>query len=143
MNQAKPVLLVEDTLADEKLALLTFRKLGIPYQVDVVRDGEEAVEYLFGQERKSGNKPYPLLIIMDLRLPKIDGLEILSLIRKTPETQMIPVIVFTTSSDANDIRSSYMYGANSFISKPMDLEEFDNLMEMTMTYWLEYNQYPL
>ncbi|MEZ4775669.1 MAG: response regulator [Bacteroidia bacterium] len=143
MNQAKPVLLVEDNLADEKLALLAFRKLGIPYQIDVARDGEEALEYLFGPERKSGNKPYPILIIMDLRLPKVDGLEVLERIRKNPDTQMIPVIVFTTSSDAGDIRNSYLYGANSFISKPVDLEEFDELMEMTMTYWLEYNQYPL
>lgn len=143
MNQAKPVLLVEDNLADEKLALLAFRNLGIPYQIDVARDGEEAIEYLFGKERKSGNKPYPILIIMDLRLPKIDGLEVLVRIRKDPETQMIPVIVFTTSSDAGDIRNSYLYGANSFISKPVDFEEFNNLMEMTMTYWLEYNQYPL
>ncbi|MDX2245666.1 MAG: response regulator [Bacteroidia bacterium] len=143
MNQAKPVLLVEDNPADEKLALLAFRKLGIPYQIEVARDGEEALDYLFGNERKSGSKPYPIIIIMDLRLPKVDGLEILAKIRENPETQMIPVIVFTTSSDAGDIRNSYLSGANSFISKPVDLDEFDELIEMTMTYWLEYNQYPL
>lgn len=144
MNEIKPVLLVEDNPGDEKLALLAIKNMNIGRPVDVARDGVEALDYLFGEERKKNpQKPYPILVLMDMKLPKVDGLEVLSRMKKNEATKMIPVIMFTTSKDERDIRNSYMEGANSYIPKPLEYDDFNHVLEMAITYWLEYNQYPI
>ncbi|QXE89906.1 response regulator [Geomonas subterranea] len=139
----KMILLVEDNPDDEALTLRAIRK-HMPYGIVVARDGAEALEHLFGTGRRAGGEqaPAPLLVLLDLKLPKVNGLEVLRRMREEAKTRSIPVIVFTSSTEEQDILDSYRLGANSYIRKPVDYGQFCENMKQVMNYWLVVNQLP-
>ena len=139
----KHILLVEDNPDDEALTLRALKKQ-MPHAVVVARDGAEALDYLFatGSHAGTGKLPSPLLILLDLKLPKVNGLEVLRRLRGDGRTGSIPVIVFTSSTEEQDILDSYRLGANSYIRKPVDYGQFCQDMGLVMNYWLCVNQLP-
>ncbi|ACH37180.1 response regulator, putative [Citrifermentans bemidjiense Bem] len=139
----KTILLVEDNPDDEALTLRAVRK-HMPYGIVVARDGAEALDYLFGTGNHSERDSLanPLLVLLDLKLPKVNGLEVLRRMRENCKTRSIPVIVFTSSTEEQDILDSYRLGANSYIRKPVDYGQFCDNMKQVMTYWLSVNQLP-
>jgi two-component system, response regulator len=139
----KTILLVEDNPDDEALTLRAMRKQ-VPHPVTVARDGAEALEYLFGTGRHSGrdHSIRPLLVLLDLKLPKVNGLEVLRRIREDARTKSLPVVVFTSSTEEQDILDSYRLGANSYIRKPVDYAQFCDHLKQVMNYWLCVNQLP-
>lgn len=139
----KTILLVEDNPDDEALTLRAVRK-HMPYGIVVARDGAEALDYLFGTGGHSERDSLanPLLVLLDLKLPKVNGLEVLRRMRENVKTRSIPVIVFTSSTEEQDILDSYRLGANSYIRKPVDYGQFCDNMKQVMTYWLSVNQLP-
>ncbi|GFO62418.1 response regulator [Geomonas paludis] len=138
----KMILLVEDNPDDEALTLRAIRK-HMPYGIVVARDGAEALDHLFGTGRNGGEStPTPLLVLLDLKLPKVNGLEVLRRMREEAKTRSIPVIVFTSSTEEQDILDSYRLGANSYIRKPVDYSQFCENMKQVMNYWLSVNQLP-
>ena len=138
----KMILLVEDNPDDEALTLRAIRK-HMPYGIVVARDGAEALDHLFGTGRSGGEPtPTPLLVLLDLKLPKVNGLEVLRRMREEAKTRSIPIIVFTSSTEEQDILDSYRLGANSYIRKPVDYSQFCENMKQVMNYWLSVNQLP-
>ena len=137
----KTILLVEDNGDDEALMLRALKKNGIANEIIVARDGAEALEYLLGTGNDPENKiELPELILLDLKLPKIDGLEVLRRLRTDERTQYVPVVVLTTSSEQRDIVDSYDLGANSYVTKPVDFNEFMEATRQLGTYWLLLNR---
>jgi two-component system, response regulator len=139
----KMILLVEDNPDDEALTLRAVRK-HMPHGIVVARDGAEALDFLFGTGNFSGRdlSVSPLLVLLDLKLPKVNGLEVLRRIRGDVRTRVIPVVVFTSSTEEQDILDCYSLGANSYIRKPVDYNQFCADMKQVMTYWLSVNQLP-
>jgi two-component system, response regulator len=139
----KTILLVEDNPDDEALTLRAVRK-HMPHPVVVARDGAEALEFLFGTGRYAERdvSVSPLLVLLDLKLPKVNGLEVLRRIREDARTRSIPVVVFTSSTEEQDIQDSYRLGANSYIRKPVDYGQFCEDIKQVMHYWLCVNQLP-
>jgi len=135
----KAILLVEDNPDDEKLTLLALEENKIVNQVVVVRDGAEALDYLFG----SATEHLPQLVLLDLKLPKVDGLEVLRRMRSDPRTQMIPVVILTCSREERDLVAGYRSGANSYICKPVDFAQFIGAVQQLGLYWLVLNQVPI
>lgn len=137
----KIILLVEDNPDDEELTRLAFEESRLANALHVVRDGEEALEYLFGTGRHAQRDMslMPQLILLDLKLPKVDGHEVLERIRQDPSTKYIPVVVMTTSREESDLVSSYDLGANSFIQKPVDFVRFIEAVRQVGAYWLVLN----
>lgn len=144
MNDDKVILLVEDNPDDEALTLRAFRKNNILNPVVVARDGAEALDYLFGSGSHAGRdtRQQPQIVLLDLKLPKIDGLEVLRQLRADPRTRMQPVVILTTSNEERDIISSYQLGANSYIRKPVDFEQFMEAVRQLGLYWLVLNVPP-
>lgn len=142
--EEKTILLVEDSLDDEALTLRALKKNNILNEVIVTRDGVEALDYLFGTGKYEGRdtSKQPELILLDLKLPKIDGLEVLRRLRADERTALQPVVVLTTSSEEQDIISSYKLGANSYIRKPVDFNQFLEAVGHLGLYWLVLNQRP-
>jgi CheY-like chemotaxis protein len=140
----KIILLVEDNPDDVILDLRALKKSGINNQVVVVTDGAEALDYLFGTGSYSGRDlgVMPSLILLDLKLPKVDGLEVLRRLRDDERTRLIPVVVLTSSREEQDIVSSYDLGANSYIRKPVDFDQFITVVGNLGLYWLLYNEPP-
>lgn len=140
----KIILLVEDNPDDEALTLRALRKNNILNDVVVARDGVEALDYLFGTGsyagRDTGNQPQ--LVLLDLKLPKIDGLEVLRRVRDNETTRTQPVVILTTSNEERDIVASYRLGANSYIRKPVDFEQFMDAVHQLGLYWLVLNVTP-
>ncbi len=138
------ILLVEDNRDDELLTLRAFARNRIANPIVVVRDGEEALDYLFARGSYSERKPdlFPVLILLDLKLPKLDGHEVLRAIRQDHRTRLIPVIILTTSAEDEDIMASYDLGANSYIRKPVDFSEFMEAIRLLGAYWLLLNEQP-
>jgi CheY-like chemotaxis protein len=136
----KLVLLVEDNPDDEALAMRALTSGKIAGQTMVVRDGQEALDYLFYQdafkERPMGN---PQVILLDLKLPKVDGLEVLRQIRLHDSTKLIPVVILTSSNAERDIAASYTNGANSYIVKPVDMVQFTAAIQQFLLYWIGMN----
>ena len=143
-KNAKSILLVEDNPNDAELTLLALKKNNITNQVDVVYDGAEALEYLFNTGAYAGRNPrqLPQLVLLDLRLPKLDGVEVLEQIRANPRTRRLPVVVLTSSSEETDLLRAYDHGANSYIRKPVDFEHFIEAVRQLGVYWLILNEPP-
>ena len=138
MAQKHSILLVEDNPDDEALTIMALRKCGVVNEIVVKRDGAEAVSYL--TQPVSADSPRPALVLLDLKLPKINGLEVLQQIRAIENTKLIPVVVLTTSNEDEDIVRSYSYGANSYVRKPVDFEAFQESVRQLGLYWLSINE---
>jgi two-component system response regulator len=138
------ILLVEDNPNDIKLALHAFHSNHIANRVHVVRDGAEALEFIFGTDRYAGRSITngPKVILLDLKLPLVDGIEVLRRIKANPATQMIPVVVMTSSKEDRDMVESYELGVNSYIVKPVDFDQFTEAVRQLGYYWLLLNQTP-
>jgi len=143
--EKKLILLIEDNPDDELLALRALKKNNITSNVKVVRDGLEAVNYLFaeGEYGDRDKNDIPDVILLDLKLPKLDGVEVLKRIRENDVTCMIPVVMLTSSNEERDIMNAYKVGANSFICKPVDFEQFLEATKQIGTYWLGLNVTPM
>jgi hypothetical protein len=139
MNGVRPLLLVEDNPMDVDLTLRAFRRRDLLNPVEVARDGEEAVAWL---ERWASGEPRPVVILLDLKLPRLGGLEVLAAFRAHPAARTIPIVVLTTSSASQDIQSAYELGANSYIVKPVDFEKFLEVAGQIELYWTVTNQPP-
>lgn len=142
--KALPVLLVEDNPDDEALALRALKKNNIDTEVVVVRDGAEALDYMFGVGAFAGRDPLkrPKIILLDLKLPKIGGLEVLRRLREDPRTKTQPVVILTTSNEQSDVEAGYALHANSYIRKPVDFNEFAAAIRDIASYWLGLNETP-
>ena len=138
----KVILLVEDNPRDEALTLRALKKSNIVNDVVVVRDGVEALDHLFGAETHAQREMpvMPQLVLLDLKLPKVDGLEVLRRIRADERTKRLPVVVFTSSSEEEDMIKSYDLGANSYVRKPIEFEQFLESTRQLGLYWLVLNQ---
>lgn len=137
-----PILLVEDNPDDEALTLRAFKRSNVLNDLEVVRDGQEALDYLFGDGNGNPPRPPPALILLDLKLPKVDGLEVLKQVRATHHTRLIPVVVLTSSREEVDLIATYGNGANSFVRKPVDFNQFAESVRQLGTYWLVVNEAP-
>jgi two-component system response regulator len=142
MASDRPILLVEDNPDDEALTLRAFNKNRIGNQVVVARDGVEALDYLFGNGHHHGRDLaiMPAVVLLDLKLPRIDGLEVLRRIRANERTSLLPVVILTTSKEQQDIYEGYSLGANSYIRKPVDFEKFIQAVGQLGLYWLVLNE---
>jgi CheY-like chemotaxis protein len=136
------VLLVEDNPDDLELAQLAFKRGRFANTVDVARDGSEALDHLFCEGRHAGRDPSdePRLVLLDIKLPKVDGIDVLRSIKGDPRTRHIPVVMLTSSAEDRDLHACYELGANSYIVKPVDMEQFLSAVQNIGLYWLMLNQ---
>jgi CheY-like chemotaxis protein len=141
-NESKVILLVEDNPRDEVLTLRALKKNHNIHDVVVVRNGVEALDYLFGSGAYAGRdlRDMPQFVLLDLKLPKVDGLEVLRSIRADERTRRLPVIIFTSSNEEEDMISSYNLGANSYVRKPVDFAQFQEATKQLGLYWLVINE---
>ena len=144
MNNRVEILLVEDNPNDLELAIRALKRANVTEYLQIARDGEEAVDFIFCSGAFAGRNlsDGPKLILLDLKLPKIDGLEVLRRIKSDSRTKMIPVVVLTTSKEQRDIVEGYKCGVNSYIVKPVNFDQFTAAMRELGSYWLELNQPP-
>ena len=136
---SKVILLVEDNASDEKLTVLAFKMCGVANEVIVMRDGAAALDYLFGLEP---HEQQPAVVLLDLKLPKVDGLEVLRQIRATETTRMLRVVILTSSKEEEDIVTSYALGANAYVRKPVEFSEFAQAAKTLGLFWLLLNESP-
>jgi two-component system, response regulator len=136
------ILLVDDNPDDVDLTLRAFKQNNILNKVVVARDGVEALDYLSGTGNYAGRdaKDLPVVVLLDLKLPKIDGLEVLKTIRSNEITKLLPVVILTSSIEENDVASGYKLGANSYVRKPVDFTEFVDAVKLLGLYWLIWNE---
>ena len=144
INRAMEILLVEDNPDDLELTIHALRAADVANKIEVARDGEEALDYFFGRGRFAGRAEgaRPSLVLLDLKLPKVDGLEVLREIRNNPDMRTIPVVILTSSREEKDLVKSYQLGVNSYIQKPVDFEQFRDTVKQLGLYWLVINQPP-
>ncbi len=142
--ESKTILLVEDNPDDEALTLRALKKNNIMNEVVVARDGAEALDYLFFRGAHANRDPHkqPAITLLDLKLPKVDGLEVLKQIRANPPTQLMPVVILTSSKEEQDLINGYRLGANSYIRKPVDFGQFMEAVRNLGLYWLVLNETP-
>jgi len=140
----RTILLVEDNADDEALALRALKKNNIASEVFVARDGVEALDFLFCTNAYADRDPHdmPKLTLLDIKLPKMDGLEVLRRLRADKRTQLLPIVIFTSSNEEQDVIKSYMYGANSYMRKPIDFLQFVEFIHRLVLYWLVSNEAP-
>ena len=140
----KVILLVEDNADDEALTLRALKKNNIKNEVVVAHDGVEALDYLLGSGPFAGRPSHdmPQLVLLDLKLPRVDGLEVLRRLRADPRTHLLPVVILTSSKEERDLVSSYSLGANSYVRKPVDFAEFTEAIRQLGLYWLILNEAP-
>jgi two-component system response regulator len=138
------ILLVEDNPDDELLTLRAFERSRVANEIVVVRDGEEALDFLFltGRHAQRDATRMPEVVLLDLKLPKLDGLEVLRRLRAEPRTRRLPVVVLTSSNEQRDLIATYDLGANSFVRKPVDFEQFADAVRHLGLYWLVLNENP-
>jgi CheY-like chemotaxis protein len=139
MSDPAPILLVEDNDADVELALRAFKRRRISNPIAVARDGEEALDYIHRRGVFAAGAPTPGVILLDLRLPKVDGLDVLKELKAHPVYRHVPVVVLTTSAEDRDIKRSYELGAASYIVKPVEYEKFREVVERIDLYWIVTN----
>ncbi|MGE5375035.1 MAG: response regulator [Bacteroidota bacterium] len=140
----KLILLVEDNADDEALTLRALNKNKIANRIVVVRDGAEALDYLFATGTYTNRDPFeiPQVILLDLKLPKVDGLEVLRRLRSDPRTHMLPVVILTSSKEEQDMLKAYSLGVNSYVRKPVDFNQFVEAIGQLGLYWLVLNEAP-
>ena len=136
------ILLVEDSSSDEELTLYALKAQNLAYDVMVVRDGAEALDFIFRIGAYAGltGENRPRLVLLDLKLPKVDGFEVLRILKEHPRTRTIPVVVLTSSNEERDIVESFRLGGNSYICKPVDFVQFGEVVRQVAEYWLLLNQ---
>jgi two-component system response regulator len=141
----RPILLVEDNPDDEALTLRAFRKNNIMNEVVVARDGAEALDYLFARGAHAGRnvKDAPQVVLLDLKLPKVDGVEVLRQVRGNSATRTLPVVVLTSSKEERDLSECYQLGCNSYVRKPVNFDEFLDAARQLGLYWLLLNEPPV
>jgi two-component system, response regulator len=139
------ILLVEDNPDDEELTRLALGQSGVAHSLVVARDGAEALDYLLGTgtDARRDARVMPSLVLLDLKLPKVDGLEVLRRLRQDERTRLIPAVVLSTSLEQRDVTSACSLGANSYIRKPVDFDQFMEVMRQVGRYWLAVNEHPL
>lgn len=134
MNTSRPIVLVEDNPDDETLILRALRRGGIANEIQVARDGEEALNILLS------DVPLPTVVLLDIKLPKIDGLEVLRRLRASDRTRLLPIVILTSSSEERDIIDSYNLGANSYVRKPVEVAKFNDAVTQLGLYWVLINE---
>lgn len=139
MNTLRPILLVDDNAMDVDLALRALKRAKLPNPILVARDGEEALEWI---PRWEAGEPTPAVILLDINMPKVDGLEVVRKLKAHPELRVIPVVMLTTSANAPDVKTGYLYGANSYIVKPVDFQKFAEVATQIALYWAVSNTIP-
>ena len=144
MNNHKVILLIEDNSSDVELTIRAFEKAHIGNQVVVARDGQEALDYLWGEGAHAGREvvELPAVTLLDLKLPKLPGLEVLRRVRADSRTRRLPVVILTSSKEEQDLAAGYDLGANSYIRKPVDFEQFTQAIAHLGLYWLVWNEPP-
>ena len=140
----RTILVVEDNPDDEEFTLRALRKANVSNEIVVTRDGKEAVDYLFGEDQYAGRdlSVMPAVILLDLKLPKLNGIEVLRRIRSEASTRLIPVVILTSSSEDEDMVNSYLSGANSYVRKPVEFASFANAVASMGVYWMLLNEPP-
>jgi CheY-like chemotaxis protein len=143
-NHVVEILIVEDSPQDLELALRALKKANLANRIQVARDGAEALEFIFGEGAHAGRKIEngPKVVLLDLKLPKVDGLEVLQRLKSDPRTKTIPVVVLTSSKEQSDVVESYKLGVNSYIVKPVNFEGFVEAVQKLGMYWLLLNEPP-
>jgi hypothetical protein len=136
-NAINPILLVEDNPLDLDLTLRAFKSKNLTNPIQTARDGEEALKFI---EKWENGQPLPIVILLDLNMPKVSGLEVLKVIKSHPDFKMIPVVILTTSSESSDIKTAYQLGANSYIVKPVNFEKFIEVAGHIELYWRVLNK---
>ena len=144
MQEETEILLVDDSQEDVDLTLHALRRENLANRIAIVRDGAEALDFLFcrGEFAQRGSS-LPRLILLDLKLPKVDGIEVLRQLKLDPRTQMIPIVILTSSREERDVVNTYNLGANSYIQKPVDFDQFRDTVKRIGLYWLVTNQRPV
>jgi two-component system, response regulator len=144
MHREATILLVEDDPDDETLTLRALRRGGVQHTLVVARDGVEALDYLFGTGGYAGRdlEVMPLVVLLDLKLPRLDGLEVLRRIRAEDRTRLLPVVILTSSDEERDRLEGYRHGANSYVQKPVDYDQFAEAVRQLGLYWLLLNEPP-
>jgi two-component system response regulator len=144
MDAAPVILLVEDDSDDGELARLAFERSHVPHLLITVRDGAEALDCLFRRGRFAGSReqPAPRLVLLDLKLPGLSGFQVLQRIREDPRTKLLPVVIFSSSSEARDISESYRWGANAYLRKPVEFKQYKDLIAEVGSFWIRRNQTP-
>ncbi len=142
-NSLKPILLVEDNPRDLELTLVALEKTHLANEVVVCRDGEEALNYLLSRGSGEGQQGgYPAVMLLDLKLPKVDGLEVLETVRKTEGLKRLPVVILTSSREEGDLMKSYNLGVNAYVVKPVEFQEFINAIQKLGVFWAVLNEPP-
>jgi len=138
------ILLVEDNDDDVELTLRAFRKSDLVSTVTVVRDGVEALDYLLATGEYASRNPevMPDLVLLDIKLPRVDGVQVLKRLRSHPRTKLIPIVILTSSAEPKDLLTCYTLGANSYVRKPIDFQQFTHALHQIGSYWLQTNQAP-
>ena len=136
------ILLIEDDPNDVELIHIALDSYHFVNQINVVSDGEQAIHYLFGKDGQPPNQPLPKLVLLDLKLPKINGLQVLEMIRSSPRTRNLVVVVMTSSGENRDLKACYDLGVNSYIVKPLDFQQFVEMSQQVGFYWMMLNQLP-
>jgi CheY-like chemotaxis protein len=136
------ILLVEDDPNDVELIQIALERYNFVNKIDIVSDGEEAIHYLFGENGQPPAKPLPRLVLLDLKLPKINGIQVLRMIRESSQTRNLVVVMMTSSAESSDLKACYDLGVNSYIVKPLDFGQFIEISRQVGFYWMMLNQIP-
>ena len=142
MNRSRVILLVEDNEHDVELTLRAFNKSKIANEIVVVRDGQEAIDFLFGAGAHAGRDTSPEVVLLDLKLPKVDGIEVLKRIKADERMRVIPVVMMTSSAESRDVNESYKLGVNSYVVKPVEFDQFSETVAKAGFYWMLMNKTP-